>query len=84
MPEVIWITGANGLIGNYLMQSARQFVPNAVVIGLTERQPVFRVWRECYFWAFPYYLAGAGIAGVFHVLNRLIGWQITTLALPVV
>jgi diguanylate cyclase (GGDEF)-like protein/putative nucleotidyltransferase with HDIG domain len=59
-------------------------VPVAVVIGLTERAPLFRVWRKCYFWAFPYYLAGAGIAGVFHVLNRLIGWQTSTLALPVV
>lgn len=64
----------------FLVNSA----PVAVVIGLTERLPVFRVWRECYFWAFPYYLAGAGIAGVFGVLNRLIGWQTSTMALPVV
>ncbi|MEK7752406.1 MAG: HD domain-containing phosphohydrolase, partial [Acidobacteriota bacterium] len=64
----------------FLVNSA----PVAVVIGLTERLPVIRVWRECYFWAFPYYLAGAGIAGVFGVLNRLIGWQTSTMALPVV
>jgi diguanylate cyclase (GGDEF)-like protein/putative nucleotidyltransferase with HDIG domain len=59
-------------------------LPVAAVISLTEHQPLIRVWRECYFWALPYYLVGAGIAGVFHLTNRLIGWQSSTLALPVV
>jgi diguanylate cyclase (GGDEF)-like protein/putative nucleotidyltransferase with HDIG domain len=59
-------------------------LPVAAVIALTERRPLVRTWHECYFWALPYYLAGAGIAGVFHATNRLIGWQSSILALPVV
>lgn len=31
----IWITGAHGLIGNYLVQTALQFAPEARVYGLT-------------------------------------------------
>ena len=33
--------------------------PVAAAIALTERKSLRRVWRECYFWAFPYYLLGA-------------------------
>jgi dTDP-4-dehydrorhamnose reductase len=35
MWPTIWITGAGGLIGNCLVQSAREFAPGANVIGLT-------------------------------------------------
>jgi dTDP-4-dehydrorhamnose reductase len=33
--KTIWVTGAGGLIGNYLIQSAPAFVPGAGVVGLT-------------------------------------------------
>jgi dTDP-4-dehydrorhamnose reductase len=33
--ELVWITGANGLIGNYLVQTAPQFVPRRRVRALT-------------------------------------------------
>jgi dTDP-4-dehydrorhamnose reductase len=33
--DVAWITGAGGLIGNYLLQTARDFAPGLTVIGLT-------------------------------------------------
>jgi len=32
--DKIWVTGAGGLLGNYLVRSAPEFVPNTVVIGL--------------------------------------------------
>ncbi len=35
MPKPIWITGAGGLIGNYLVQTAPAFSPDTVVVGLT-------------------------------------------------
>ena len=38
MPSTIWLTGAGGLIGNYLLQSAPVFAPNFHVIGLTRQQ----------------------------------------------
>jgi dTDP-4-dehydrorhamnose reductase len=34
----IWITGAGGLIGNHLLQTARQCAPGAPVTGLTRAQ----------------------------------------------
>jgi dTDP-4-dehydrorhamnose reductase len=36
--DLVWITGASGLIGNYLVQSASRFAPNRGVIGLTRQQ----------------------------------------------
>lgn len=33
-----WITGAGGLIGNYLVQSAPQFAPHWQIVGLTRGQ----------------------------------------------
>ncbi|HEU5125551.1 MAG TPA: SDR family oxidoreductase [Verrucomicrobiae bacterium] len=33
--RTIWITGAGGLIGNYLVQTAKHFAPDFKVVGLT-------------------------------------------------
>jgi hypothetical protein len=50
------------------------FVANAgsiaTVISLTESRPLSRILVDCYFWSFPYYLVGAGIAGMIAWLNR--------------
>ena len=54
----------------------------AVIIRLTENKPILKVWSECYFWSFPYYLVGAAIVGVVHFLNQHIGWQSSLLVLP--
>lgn len=59
-------------------------IPVACVIALTENKPVNKLWSECYFWSFPYYLAGAAIAGLVHMLNRYTGWQTSLLVLPVI
>jgi putative nucleotidyltransferase with HDIG domain len=59
-------------------------VPVALVIALTEHKSPRKIWSECYFWAFPYYLVGAGIAGLVSWLNKIIGWQTSLMALPVV
>src|SRR5262249_55107764 len=47
----------------------------SVIIWLTEGKPLLKVWSECYFWSFPYYLVGAAIVGLVSFLNRHIGWQ---------
>src|SRR4051794_40700050 len=31
-------------------------MPVAVVIALTEHKAFRKIWKECYFWSFPYYL----------------------------
>src|SRR5580704_13882321 len=54
----------------------------AVIIRLTENKPIMKVWSECYFWSFPYYLVGAAIVGVVNFLNQEIGWQASLLVLP--
>jgi len=56
----------------------------AGVVSLTEGKSLRKVWRECYFWSYAYYLVGGGIAAVISVCNRRLGWQTVFLALPVV
>lgn len=38
MKPTVWITGARGLIGNYLVQTAGEFAPGCNVIGLAREQ----------------------------------------------
>jgi diguanylate cyclase (GGDEF)-like protein/putative nucleotidyltransferase with HDIG domain len=56
----------------------------SLVISLTEQKQVRRVWEECYFWSFPYYLVGAGIAEAVGVLDKTMGWQTSLLVMPAV
>jgi diguanylate cyclase (GGDEF)-like protein/putative nucleotidyltransferase with HDIG domain len=58
--------------------------PVAIIISLTEKKAVNKVWSECYFWSFPYYLMGAGIAGLISFLNRTVGWQASVLVVPTI
>ncbi len=59
-------------------------VPVSMVVSLIEGGNFSKMWSQCYFWSFPYYLVGAALAGGIHFLNGLIGWQITLLSFPVV
>ena len=54
----------------------------ATVISLTERRPLRRILVDCYFWSFPYYLVGAGIAAMIAWLNRTLNWETSLLVLP--
>ncbi|HEY6389830.1 MAG TPA: diguanylate cyclase [Bryobacteraceae bacterium] len=58
--------------------------PVSAAIALTEQKSLRQIWRECYFWSFPYYLLGAGIAGAASAINRHYGWQTALLSVPVV
>ncbi len=57
-------------------------LPVATIISLTENKSVRKIWADCYFWSFPYYLAGAAVAGMVGWINQKVGWQPTLLALP--
>jgi diguanylate cyclase (GGDEF)-like protein/putative nucleotidyltransferase with HDIG domain len=59
-------------------------LPVAAVISLTERQSMRKIWSECYFWSFPYYLVGAGVVGMMSWLRSFTDWQTSLLTLPVV
>jgi diguanylate cyclase (GGDEF)-like protein/putative nucleotidyltransferase with HDIG domain len=58
--------------------------PVAAAIALTEEKSLRQIWRESYFWSFPYYLLGAGLAGAASAINRYVGWAWALLAVPVV
>ena len=63
---------------------AANTVPVSAIVALTENKNIVQVWRDCYFWSFPYYLVGAAIALVFHLLTGAVGWQSAMLVMPVV
>ncbi len=54
------------------------------IIAMTEGRNPVHVWKECYLWAFPYYLLGALIACGVSAINQLVGWQFGLLAFPIV
>ena len=54
----------------------------AFVIALAENQNVQQIWRTCYLWTFPYYIAGAGIAAFVNSSTQEIGWKLSLLILP--
>ena len=59
-------------------------LPVAAVISLTEHKSLRKIWADCYFWSFPYYLVGAGVAGMMSWLHGFTDWQTSLLTLPVV
>jgi diguanylate cyclase (GGDEF)-like protein/putative nucleotidyltransferase with HDIG domain len=58
-------------------------LPVAAAISLTERKSLRKIWADCYFWSFPYYLVGAGVAGMISWLHGFTDWQTSLLTLPV-
>lgn len=58
-------------------------VPIAAIIALAEGKSFRNIWTECYFWSFPYYMAGAALAGLVSFSNRHVGWQSSLLILPI-
>ena len=59
-------------------------LPISVVIALTEGKSSSKVWQECYFWSFPYYLVGAAAVGLVGIVNKAAGWETSLLVLPLI
>ncbi len=59
-------------------------VPVAVIISLTEGKPAHKVWAECHFWSFPFYMAGAAIVFAVGLVSKQVGWQTSLLVLPLI
>ncbi len=59
-------------------------LPISIVIALTEGKSSRKVWKECYFWSFPYYLVGAAAVGLVGIVNRSAGWETSLLVLPLI
>ena len=81
-------TVANNPSSSLFLAASVYFVANtlpvAAVISLTERRSMRRIWADCYLWSFPYYLVGAGVAGMMKWLHGFTDWQTSLLTLPVV
>ena len=56
----------------------------ATVISFTEGRSLRKILVECYFWSFPYYLVGAGIAGVIGWFDQAFNWETSLLIAPVI
>ncbi len=56
----------------------------ATVISLTEGKKLKTIIVDCYFWSFPYYLVGAGIAGAIGWFNRTFYWETSLLLVPAI
>lgn len=59
-------------------------LPISCVIALTEAKSARKVWSECYFWSFPYYLVGAAAVGLVGIITRSVGWETSLLLLPLI
>jgi diguanylate cyclase (GGDEF)-like protein/putative nucleotidyltransferase with HDIG domain len=57
-------------------------LPVSVIISLTEGKSPRKVWADCHFWSFPYYIVGAAIVFTVGFVNRQVGWQTSLLVLP--
>jgi signal transduction histidine kinase/CheY-like chemotaxis protein len=55
-----------------------------LVIALTECKSAAKIWLECYFWSFPYYVAGASVVAALRFFREAVGWQTAVVALPVI
>ena len=56
--------------------------PVSVVIAMSEKISVRKIWRETYFWSLPYYLIGAAIVGLVSFITRYIGWESALFVVP--
>ncbi|HET7208227.1 MAG TPA: diguanylate cyclase [Terriglobales bacterium] len=90
--QVYYISTSHGSVQNpslQLIAAATTYflantVPVATVISLTEEKSLLKIYSDCYFWSFPYYLMGAGLAGLVSHLNRTLEWRTSLLTLPAV
>ena len=54
----------------------------AGIIALTGDKNARQVWKECYFWSFPYYLIAASIAVTMWAAAKYFGWEVGLGVLP--
>jgi len=82
----IEIIGSKPLV--LCLAASTYFIVNAgciaVVISFTEGKPLREILVDCYFWSFPYYLVGAGIAGVIGWFNNAFNWETSLLFVPAI
>lgn len=58
-------------------------LPVSVVIALSEKVSLRKIWTETFFWSLPYYLVGAALVGIIHYSMKYVGWQNALLIVPI-
>jgi len=69
------------LVVTALLYFLANTLPVSVIISLTEQKSPRKVWAECHFWSFPYYLVGAAVVFLVGFVNQHAGWQTALLVL---
>lgn len=69
------------IVASGVLYSMNTFAMSAWT-ALAERGNLALAWRELNVWAFPYYVAGACLAGLFHFSQLVLGGQSPILLLP--
>ena len=54
------------------------------IIALTEQKTPLGIWRECFFWSFPYYLMGGGLASMVVLCLRSSGYTSALFIIPLI
>ena len=57
-------------------------LPIAMVLCATTGGRLSTIWKQNYFWSFPFHLVGASVAGLMHIASNQFGWQVSLLILP--
>jgi len=85
--EAIWGRVHVGLPIRLAATTVAFFLANtfsvAAIIAFTEGKTIKGVWKDSYFWSFPYYLAGASVAAFFSWVSSQMGWEAALLLIPI-
>jgi hypothetical protein len=81
------LRNAGALIPGLVVAAVLFFIVNSglvsLVLALLNSQSAIAIWRNCHRWAFPYYVAGAAVAGLVTVCSQVCGWRLAFAMLPV-
>jgi putative nucleotidyltransferase with HDIG domain len=59
-------------------------IPVAMAIGWSQGESPVRLWRREFPWYLPFYLVGAILAALVHVISLKLGWATSLLLIPVI
>jgi hypothetical protein len=85
LPQIQQVNGRVPVL--FALAACFFFLTNTVlvasVLSLVQTRPFMRVWYQCYFWSFPYYLIGAGVASLINYSSQYVGWRTALLIVPI-
>ncbi len=56
----------------------------AGIVAVTEHKNIGSIWKDCYFWSFPYYFIGASVTGLVRYFSNFFDWKVTLFIMPLV